>query len=85
MKKKEYLSTSEVANILGLSRVSVFKKIKKGEISAEKVGRNYIIPREEISPALNKKITPKQKKFIDKTTSRVINEYKETLKLLGKE
>ncbi len=85
MKKEKYLSTSEAAKILGLSRVSVFKKIKKGEIPAERVGRNYIIPREKISPALDKEITSKEKKFINKATNRVVKEYKETLKLLGKE
>ena len=38
--EKEYLSTSEVAKILGISRIAVFKKIKSGEIKAEKKGRN---------------------------------------------
>jgi len=87
MKKQEkkYLSTSEVADILGISRVAVFKKIKKGEIPAEKIGRNYLIDCKDISSALSDTITPKEKKFITGATGSVINEYEEALRRLAKE
>ncbi|MBU0578287.1 helix-turn-helix domain-containing protein [Patescibacteria group bacterium] len=39
----DFISTAEAAKILGISRVSVFNKIKSGDIKAVKVGRNYII------------------------------------------
>ena len=42
--KKEYYSTIELAQKLGISRVAVFKKIKNRRIEAYKCGRNYIIP-----------------------------------------
>ncbi len=45
--KKEYLSTSELAKLLGVSRIAVFKKIKSGKIKAFKIGRNYVVPIEE--------------------------------------
>ena len=46
------LPTSEVAKVLKISRIAVFKKIKSGEIKAEKIGRNYVIPKEEVLKAL---------------------------------
>ena len=39
---KKYLTVKELADLLGISRVAVFKKIKNGQICAEKIGRNYI-------------------------------------------
>lgn len=40
---QKYYSTSEVANIMHMTRVGVFKRIKNGKIKAEKVGRNYVV------------------------------------------
>src|SRR3989338_2240547 len=45
---KKLLSTIEVAKILGISRVAVFKKIKSGSIKAQKVGRNFVIFKKDI-------------------------------------
>ena len=44
---KKYFSAPELAKLLGVSRTAIFKRIQSGQIHAEKVGRNYIIPREE--------------------------------------
>lgn len=49
MEKGEYLSVMEAARVLGLSRATVFNRIKDGTISAKRVGRHYVIPKEEIS------------------------------------
>jgi len=48
MSEKEFLSTTELAKILGISSAAVFKKIKKGQIKAEKGGRNFIIRRKNL-------------------------------------
>src|SRR3989344_5942484 len=47
-KNKLLYTTKEVAQFLGISQVAVFKKIKLGKIRAEKIGRNYAIPRSEL-------------------------------------
>ncbi|MBU4205048.1 helix-turn-helix domain-containing protein, partial [Patescibacteria group bacterium] len=52
MKNKEFLSTAELAKILGISRVAVFKKIKKGKIKAMKVGRSFIIRKKNLTGIL---------------------------------
>ena len=81
----ELLSTSQVAKILKISRVAVFKKIKSGEIIAEKIGRNYVIKKEEIMKALGLVIGEKSKKEIDSIVKKGVEEYGEVFKKLAKE
>lgn len=85
MKNTNYLTVKELADILGISRVAVFKRIKKGQIKAEKIGRNFAIPKKEFENILGKTLTENQKKIIDKGIKKTIADYSETLKLLGKE
>ncbi|OGN13837.1 MAG: hypothetical protein A3J47_03855 [Candidatus Yanofskybacteria bacterium RIFCSPHIGHO2_02_FULL_43_22] len=79
------LPTSEVAKVLKISRIAVFKKIKSGEIKAEKIGRNYVIPKEEVLKALGLVIGEKSKTKIDAIIKRGVREYGEVFKKLGKE
>jgi excisionase family DNA binding protein len=83
MDKKDYLTTSELAKLFGISRVAVFKKIKKGEIKAVKIGRNYIIEKKDLGQSTD--LSEPQKRDIRKTVEKTITEYGETLRLLGKE
>lgn len=85
MKMKEFLSTSEVAKILRLSRIAVFKKIKNNQLKAEKIGRNFVVRREDLSEYLGESIGPEQKREIDVAVKKATREYKETFMLLGKE
>lgn len=83
MKDKKFISTIELAKILGISRIAVYKKIKKGEIKAIKVGRNFVIDKKDLGNILGKELTEKEKKEIEKAVKRVVKEYGETLRLLG--
>jgi len=85
MKQKEYFTTSELAKILGISRIAVFKKIKAGQIKAKKIGRNFAIPRNACDDILGQSLTLDQKKEIDAGVKKVIKEYSRTLELLGNE
>ncbi len=82
---KKHLSTVEAAKILSISRVAVFKKIKSGTIKADKVGRNYIIAKNEINRVLGASLSDERKKEIDQAIEKTVSEYGETLRLLGKE
>jgi len=84
-KKEKYLSVAQLAKILGVSRIAVYKKIIKGEIEAFKVGRNFVIPEEELGKILGEVLTEKQKKVLDEGVEKTIKEYGEALKLLGQE
>lgn len=85
MRNKEFLSTIELAEILGISRIAVFKQIKNGKIKAKKVGRNFIISKKEADRLSNKTIDDKTKKTIKKAVNKVVKEYGETLKMFGNE
>ena len=83
--RKDYFSSSELAEILGISRVAVFKKIKKGEIKAKRFGRFWLIKDKELRNILGETLTSAQKKFLERVVKRTVNEYGETLRLLGNE
>jgi len=42
--EKEYLSIPEAAVVLGLSRIAVFKQVKRGRLAAIRIGRNWAVP-----------------------------------------
>ena len=83
MENKKFLSTTELAKILGISRIAVYNKIKKGKIKAVRVGRNFVIDKKELGKILEKKLTEKQKIEIERAVEKTVKEYGETLKLLG--
>jgi len=83
MKNKIFLSTTELSKILGISRISVYRKIKKGEIKAMRVGRNFVIDRKDLGGILNEELVDKEKAKIRKAVKKTVEEYGETLKLLG--
>lgn len=79
---KKLLSTAEVAKILGISRVAVFQRIKKGQLRAIKVGRNYVIEPKDIGLTTNK-LTKEQQQKIEEAVKRAFHEYGNALKDLG--
>ncbi|MDD5566761.1 MAG: helix-turn-helix domain-containing protein [Patescibacteria group bacterium] len=83
MANKQYLSTIEAAKLLGISRIAVFKKIKAGDLKAEKIGRNYAILKSEITSRLQPELSKTDKDEIDQAVKKTVREYGETLKLLG--
>lgn len=85
MKNNEYLTIKELADILGISRIAVYKKVKKRQIKAVRIGRNFAIPKKYISNILGKTLSDKDRQSIDKAIKKTVKEYGEVLKLLGRE
>lgn len=83
--KSGYITIPELAKILGLSRIAIFKRVKKGAIRAVKIGRNYAISRAYIDSILGKTLNDDDKNEIDMAVKKTVKEYGRTLKLLGKE
>ncbi len=83
--KKETFSTTEVAKLLGISRIAVFKKIKSGSLVAQKRGRNYVVRSEDAMEQLGKALGAAKKHTIEMVVERAIREYGETFKKLGRE
>jgi len=46
---KDYYTTTELADVLGISRISVFKRVKQGSIKAVKLGRDFIIFKKDLN------------------------------------
>ena len=70
---------------MGISRQAVFKKIKAGQLPAKKMGRNFFIYNKELSEIISGKLTSAMKKEIEKAVEKTIDEYGETLRLLGQD
>lgn len=81
---KEFFSTSEVAKLLGISRIAVFKKIKSGDMKARKIGRNFAVNRKDLD-VLDTVLRDDKKREIERAVQKTVKEYGETLRLLGKE
>lgn len=85
MFEKNYYSIPEIARLLGVSRIYIYKKVKGGEIIAEKIGRNYAVKKETLDVLLGNKLSDSDKKLIDEGVKKTIKEYGEVLEKLGKE
>ena len=83
--RRRYLTTTELAKMLGMSRIAVFKRIQSGKLRAERVGRAYRIRRADLPSILGATIAPARRRMLDAAVGRVVREYGETLKLLGRE
>ena len=85
MNNQDLLSTSQVAEILNISRIAVFKMIKRGKLKAFKIGRNYAIPRSELGNVFETELSKSSRLTMTRAINRVMRDYLETLKLLAKE
>ncbi|OGN09351.1 MAG: hypothetical protein A3J46_04820 [Candidatus Yanofskybacteria bacterium RIFCSPHIGHO2_02_FULL_41_11] len=85
MKNKGLISTTELAKLLGISRIAVFKRIKSGKLEAKKIGRAYYINRNDLPAVLGTVVSNKNKKDINEAISKAVKQYGETFRLLGKE
>ena len=78
-----FISIQQLANILGISRIAVYKKVKKGQIKAIRIGRSFAIPRKYLDGILGKTLKDGQKREIDAAVKKTVREYGDTLKMLG--
>lgn len=85
MDNKDFITIHELSDILGISRVAVFKRVKKGEIKAKMVGKIYLIPRDQADKIIGKTLGDEDKRQIAIAVKRTVKEYGEVLKMLGRE
>jgi len=83
--ESEYMSIPELAKFLGISRIAVFQKVKKGQIKAIRIGRNYAVPRKYVNQILGHELDQKEKSFIESAVKKTVREYGDVLKRLGQE
>jgi excisionase family DNA binding protein len=85
MQGKDFMTIPELARLLGLSRIAVYRRVKKGQIPARRIGRIYVITDRTIRDILGKKASSSAKRQIDEAVSRTVREYGVVLKRLGGE
>ena len=85
MDNKRYYSLAQVGRLLGISRIAVYKKVRKGEIEAIRIGRSWAVPASALEHLLGRALREKEKKEIDAVVRRVVDEYGEVLEKLGRE
>ena len=85
MVNEKYITIPKLAELLGLSRIEVYRRVRKGQIKAEKIGRMYVIKDKEVAYILGKKLTAKDKGQIEKAVKKAVKEYGEVLRKLGEE
>lgn len=85
MANEKYLTIPELAKLLGVSRIAIYNRVKKGQIPASKIGKTYVITDHTIANILGKEVTRGEKKRIDAAVRKTVEEYGEVLKKLGRE
>jgi excisionase family DNA binding protein len=85
MTNEKYITIPELAKLLGVSRIAIYNRVKKGQIPATRIGRTYVITDQTIANILGKEVSKTQKQRIDAAVRKTVQEYGEVLKLLGKE
>jgi excisionase family DNA binding protein len=85
MINENYVTIPQLARLLGVSRIAIYKRVKKGEIPATKIGHAYVITDKTVASILGNEVTEADKRRIDAAIHKTVREYGEVLKKLGKE
>jgi excisionase family DNA binding protein len=85
MPQKDSISIAELAQLLGISRVAVLKRVQRGEIPASRVGRAYRIARAVLPNILGETVPRRRRQVLEHAAERALREYRETFELLGRE
>lgn len=75
----------QLAETLGISRIAVWNKVKKGEIPATRVGRQYVISAREARIAAGEELSPARKRWLEAAVAWVVREYGPVLRRLSHE
>jgi len=65
---RQFFSIPEAAALMGVSRIAIFKKVKKGKLAAIRIGRNWAIPAHAI--AATEEARPPRAAAYDKAPAR---------------
>lgn len=80
----KYISTTEAARLLGISRVAVLKQIKTGRLKARKIGGRYAIHRSSLTP-IHGELTDSEREKVVSAVRKAVHDYGDALKRLGSE
>jgi excisionase family DNA binding protein len=80
------MTLPQLAKALGVSRITVYNRVKSGKIRARKVGRNFIVPGRTVERLLGRgRITPAREQWITAIVRKAVEQYGEVFKALSHE
>lgn len=85
MIKHNKITIPQLAEMLGISRIAVYKKVRKGQIPARKVGRIYVISDSQVASVLGRGMTTRDKQQITRAVDMTVRQYGLVLKMLAKD
>ena len=85
LKLGDYLTIPQVAKLLGISRIAVYRQVKSGKIKATRFGRNYAISKKYIMEIAGKPFSDKDREQVDIAIKRALEQYGKAIKRLGEE
>ncbi len=87
-KQKDYISLPKLARQLGISRISLYKQAKEGQVKAITVGRNFVFNKEYaqglVKQAQGPELTTDEKLRMKTTIKKAIKHYTQLLEKLEK-
>ena len=83
MAKEKYITIPRLAKLVGVSRISIYKKVKKGEIPAIRIGRNYAITDQTIAQVLGEELSEEGEKKVAAAVNKTVEQYGEVLRELS--
>jgi excisionase family DNA binding protein len=82
---KKIFSIKEVADLLGVDRVTVYRWVKSGKVRAELIGKSYVISVEDLPHHLLGELSEEKKGQIRDAVTQALKEYGETFRALARE
>ncbi len=80
------MTLPQLAKELGVSRSTVYNRVKSGKIPARKVGSNFIVSARTVERLLGHgRITPARERWIAAVVRRAVEQYGELFKALSHE
>ncbi|MFB0517463.1 MAG: helix-turn-helix transcriptional regulator [Candidatus Neomarinimicrobiota bacterium] len=83
MTREKYITIPRLAELTGMSRIAIYKKVKKGQIPAIRIGRNYAITDRTIAQVLGEELSEKGKRQIDTAVTKTVEQYGEVIRELS--
>jgi len=74
-----------LAKLLGVSRITVYKRVKRGDIPARKIGKMYVITDRTVMDLLGKGVSSRTRQQIENAVRKTVSDYGDLLKRLGSE
>lgn len=85
MIEKHWLTIPELARKMGLSRIAVYNRVKKGKIPAQKVAGRHLISVDDLPYIIGRKLTAEDENRIETVVNRAVTEYGRVFKWLSRE